>query len=583
MSKKQKKGGVNSWKQIYRKIIYPRRKLLLLGLLLILINRLAGLVLPGSTKYLIDDIIGKGQHDMFSVFVLVVGIAILFQALTSFALTQLLSVQAQKLIAELRVKVQEHVIKLPISFFDSNKSGGLVSRIMTDVEGVRNIVGTGVVQFFGGIITAIGAFAALIYFNAELTLYILIPVIAFALISTAAFKRIRPIFRERNKIREFVNGRLTETLGGIRVVKGFNAENREISVFSEGVMKLFRNIRSSLLASSLVTSLGSFIAGIATLTIMYVGGNDIINNEMTTGELLAFSMYLGVMVFPIIQMGNIGTQLTEAIAGLDRTEELLSQPIEEDDPNRTIVLDEVTGHFEFNDVKFAYEEEKDVLHGISFSAPQGSVTALVGGSGSGKTTIASLVATFIKAQEGQITLDGHNLNNVNLNSYRKHLGVVLQDDFLFEGTIRENILFSNYNASDEEFENAVKGAYVNEFTDRFEEGLDTVIGERGVKLSGGQRQRVAIARAILANPKVLILDEATSNLDTLSEGFIQKSLETLMEGRTTFVIAHRLSTIKKANQILVVEDGRIIERGNHTELIEKHGRYFDMYTYQSRI
>ena len=555
----------------------------MIGLLLILINRVAGLVLPGATKYLIDDIIVGGNTELFRQFVPIVGAAILIGSISSFMQTQLLSVQGQKLIAELRVKVQEHILKLPVGFFDSMKSGGLVSRIMTDVEGVRNIVGTGVVQFIGGIFTAVGAFTFLVIVNAKLTVFILLPVIAFAFISAIAFKRIRPIFRERGKIQERVTGRLTETLGGIRVVKGFNAEGREIGVFSEGAMTLFRNVRKSLLSSSLVTSLGSFIAGLTTLIIMYVGGHDVIDGTMTTGDLLAFSMYLGVMIFPIIQMGNIGTQLTEAIAGLDRTEELLSQVKEHDDPKRVNEIKNLEGNFEFKDVRFEYDEDKEVLHGISFKAPKGSVTALVGGSGSGKSTIASLIGTFIQPKEGQIVLDGLDFETVTLESYRRNLGVVLQDDFLFEGTIRENILFARPDAPVDELNKAVTDAYVSEFTDRFEDGLETLIGERGVKLSGGQRQRVAIARAMLANPKVLILDEATSNLDTLSEGYIQKSLESLMEGRTTFVIAHRLSTIKKADQILVVDEGKILERGNHDELIANKGKYYDMYTYQARI
>lgn len=579
----KKKVRANSLHSIYRSIIYPRRKNLLIGLALILVNRVASLVLPGSTKYLIDDIVEPGDMALFGQFVLVVGIAIAVQAVSSFILTQLLSVQAQRLIADLRLKVQQHVVRLPVGFFDSMKSGGLVSRIMNDVEGVRNIVGTGVVQFVGGILTAIGAFVFLVMFNAKLTLYILLPVILFGFISFYAFKRIRPIFRERGKIQERVTGRLTETLGGIRVVKGFNAEAREIESFSQGVSDLFLNVKKSLLSSSFVTSLGAFIAGLATLIIMYVGGNDIIAGKMTTGELLAFSMYLGVMIFPIIQMGNIGTQLTEAVAGLDRTEELLAQKTEQDNPYRTIDLPTLDGHFAFDGVRFAYGDGEEVLHGIDFTAPQGSVTALVGGSGSGKSTLASLVGTFISPTGGTITVDGQDLSKVSVNSYRKFLGVVLQDDFLFEGSIRENILFGNPGASDEDLRQAVEAAYVHEFTDRFEHGLDTLIGERGVKLSGGQRQRVAIARAMLAKPKILILDEATSNLDTLSEGYIQKSLETLMKGRTTFVIAHRLSTIKKADQILVIDQGSIVERGSHHELIALGGKYYDMYTYQSRI
>lgn len=556
---------------------------MLLGLVLILISRLSGLVLPGSTRFLVDDIIIEGKEDMFGLFALLVGAAVLVGAVSSFLLTQLLSVQGQKVIAELRVKVQEHVIRLPVSFFDSMKSGGLVSRIMTDVEGVRNIVGTGVVQFIGGIITAIGAFSFLISYNAKLTLYIVLPVVGFAIISFLAFKRIRPIFRERGKIQEAVVGRLTETLGGIRVVKGFNAERREIGVFSKGVNDLFKNIKKSLVSSSFVTSLGSFIAGFTTLIIMYVGGHDVIAGKMTIGELLAFSMYLGVVVFPIIQMGNIGTQLTEAIAGLDRTEELLSQPHEYENPARNIEIDDLQGEFEFSNVHFEYEEDKEVLHGVDFKAGKGTVTALVGSSGSGKSTIAGLVGTFISPNGGQVLLDGHDINRVDLESYRRYLGVVLQDDFLFEGTIRENVLFAKPDATEEELIAAVEAAYVNEFTDRFDDGLETLIGERGVKLSGGQRQRVAIARAMLADPRVLILDEATSNLDTISEGFIQKSLEKLMKGRTTFVIAHRLSTIKRADQILVLDDGKIVEKGQHDELIAKEGKYYEMYTYEARI
>jgi len=579
----KKKVKANSLKNIYKNIIYPRRWNMLIGLVLILISRVSGLVLPGSTQYLVDDIIIAGKEDMFGLFALLVGAAVLVGAVSSFLLTQLLSVQGQKVIAELRVKVQEHVIRLPVGFFDSMKSGGLVSRIMTDVEGVRNIVGTGVVQFIGGIITAIGAFSFLISYNAKLTLYIVLPVVGFAVISFLAFKRIRPIFRERGKIQEAVVGRLTETLGGIRVVKGFNAERREIGVFSKGVNDLFANIKKSMVSSSFVTSLGSFIAGFTTLIIMYVGGHDVIAEKMTIGELLAFSMYLGVVVFPIIQMGNIGTQLTEAVAGLDRTEELLSQPHEYENSARNIEIQDLQGEFEFSDVHFEYEEDKEVLHGVDFKAKKGTVTALVGSSGSGKSTIAGLVGTFISPNGGQVLLDGYDITKVELESYRRYLGVVLQDDFLFEGTIRENILFAKPDATEEELVSAVKAAYVNEFTDRFEDGLETLIGERGVKLSGGQRQRVAIARAMLADPRVLILDEATSNLDTISEGFIQKSLEKLMEGRTTFVIAHRLSTIKRADQILVLDDGKIVEKGQHDELIAKEGKYYEMYTYEARI
>lgn len=574
---------VNSLKSIFKSIIWPRKWLLLFGLILILFNRAAGLIIPASTKFLIDDIIGKNQAEYLSLFVLVVAVSVIVQSITSFTLTQLLSVEAQSLIAKLRVQVQKQVMNLPLSFFDDNKSGGLVSRIMNDVEGVRNLVGTGVVQMIGGLITSVGAFVILLNINAALTFYAILPMIIFSIIAVQAFKRIRPIFRERGVINAEVTGRLTETLSGIRVIKGFNAEAQEVSMFEKGVDRIFKNVKKSLVSTSFVTSAATFFLGLGSVGIMWYSGNKIIADQMTVGDLFAFTAILAFMVAPLVQMGNIGTQLTEAIAGLDRTEELMSQAAEDDDPNRTVQLESIKGDFKFDNVHFAYDEDKDVLHGISFYAPSGSVTALVGSSGSGKTTIASMVASFISPDEGTITLDDIDLSTVLLESYRKNLGVVLQDDFLFEGTIRENILFPRPNASEEELQQAVKAAYVSEFTDRFELGLETVIGERGVKLSGGQRQRVAIARAILADPRVLILDEATSNLDTVSEGYIQESLETLMKGRTTFVIAHRLSTIKKADNILVIENGSIVEQGNHETLINKQGRYYEMYTYQARI
>jgi ABC-type multidrug transport system fused ATPase/permease subunit len=569
--------------QVFKTIIWPHRKIVSIGLVLIVISRLASLVLPGATKYLMDDVIPNNDLEMLKLLLGAVAIAILLQATTSFLLTKILSVEAQRLIATLRASVQKKILQLPIRFFDNTKSGALVSRIMTDVEGVRNLVGTGLVQLIGGLLTAVISLFILISISPKMTLFVLVPVIVFALISLKAFAYIRPIFKERGKINAEVTGRLTETLNGVRVIKGFNAEGFEIKVFEDGVDKLFQNVKKSLTSTSLVTSSATFLLGIASTGIMGIGGYMIMFNDLTIGDFLAFTLYLGFMIAPIVQMSNIGSQLTEAFAGLDRTEEIMNMTIEDNPEERTVSLDNFKGDIQFKDVSFGYEEGKEVLHNISFDAPSGSVTALVGTSGSGKTTIASLAASFLTPDEGQVLLDGQDLSKVKLSSYRARLGVVLQDDFLFEGTIRENILFPRPNATEEQLNQAVLAAYVNEFTDRFEEGLDTVIGERGVKLSGGQRQRIAIARAVLADPKILILDEATSNLDTESEALIQKSLNELMEGRTTFVIAHRLSTIRRATQILVIENGKIAEQGTHDDLIAKEGRYHNLYTYQARI
>ena len=568
---------------VFKTIIWPRRRHLFLGLFLIIISRLAGLVLPGASKYLMDDVIPNSNMQLLKWLVIAVGAAVTIQAVTSFALTQILSVEAQHLIAKLRAKVQQHIIRLPIRFFDNAKTGELVSRIMTDVEGVRNLVGTGLAQMFGGILTSIICLGLLIYINALMTLYVLVPVAVFGLVSLKAFGKIRPIFRERGKINAQVTGRLTETLGGIRVIKGFNAESQEISTFEDGVLRLFNNIKSSLTATSMVTSSATFLLGLASAGIMGIGGYMIIEDKMTFGDFLAFTLYLGFMIAPIVQMSNIGSQLTEAFAGLDRTEEIMNLPLEEDEKIRTIQLPRIHGDVVFDQVSFAYEEGKNVVKEVCFEAKAGTMTALVGTSGSGKTTIAGLVASFLNPASGTVKIDGQDLQQVSLSSYRSQLGVVLQDDFLFEGTIRENILFPRPDAREEQLMEAVHAAHVDEFTDRFEDGLDTLIGERGVKLSGGQKQRIAIARAILADPRILILDEATSNLDTESESLIQRSLKELMKGRTTFVIAHRLSTIRQANQILVVEKGQIVERGMHDELMEKRGRYYDLYTYQARI
>lgn len=572
-----------SLKWALKEYVWPRRKMLSIGLVFIVIRSLSGLVLPYETKNLLDVVVPSGDMSELWTLIFLVAGAILIQAATSFILTRLLSVEAQLLIAQLRAQVQKKLLTLPISFFDNNKSGALVSRVMNDVEGVRNLVGTGLVQLIGGTVTAIVAFVFLIKINAMMTLFVFLPVGLFGFIALKAFGYIRPIFRERGKINAEVTGRLTETLNGVRVIKGFNAEDQENKTFEGGVDRLYQNVKKSLTATALMTSSSTFLLGMATVGIMGMGGYFIMMGSMTAGDLISFLLFLGFMVAPIVQMSNIGSQLTEALAGLDRTQELMNMT-EEDDPEvRSLVLNDIQGNMVFDNVGFSYEDDKDVLHDISFEANAGSVTALVGSSGSGKSTIAGLAATFLNPVSGKVTMDGKDLAHVNLSSFRQHLGVVLQDDFLYEGTIRENILFPRPDATEEEVQSAVKGAYVDEFTDRFEDGLETVIGERGVKLSGGQRQRISIARALLADPKVIILDEATSNLDTESESFIQKSLNVLMKDRTTFVIAHRLSTIQQADQILVIEDGHIAERGKHQELLDAKGRYYELYTYQSRI
>ena len=573
-----------SFKWAFKEFIWPRKKILFVGLLLIVIRSLSGLVAPMEIKELLDVVVPAGDIGALYRILIIVSLAILVQALSSFSLTRLLSVEAQHLISILRAKVQKKLLTLPISFFDNNKSGALVSRVMTDVDGVRNLVGTGFVQLIGGLITSVITLVLLININAMMTLFVLVPVGVFAFVALKAFGYIRPIFRNRGKINAEVKGRLTETLNGIRVIKGFNAEKQENAEFEKGVDRLYQNVKKSLTATALMTSSSTLLIGLASAGIMGIGGYYMMDgNGMTAGQFIQFTVLLGFMLAPLVQMGNIGSQLTDALAGLDRTQELMEMEEEDNPAVRTVNLSEVKGDIIFDNVSFRYEESKDVLHNISFNAPSGSVTALVGSSGSGKSTIAGLAATFLNPIEGKVTLDNIDLATVNLSSYRSKLGVVLQDDFLYEGTIRENILFPRPDASEEQLLEAVKGAYVDEFTNRFEKGLDTVIGERGVKLSGGQRQRISIARALLADPRIIILDEATSNLDTESESFIQKSLGILMKGRTTFVIAHRLSTIQKADQILVIEEGKIIESGKHDELLQKKGRYYDLYTYQSRI
>jgi ABC-type multidrug transport system fused ATPase/permease subunit len=572
-----------SLKQAFHEIIWPRRKLVLLGLFLILVNRLSGLVLPASTKYLVDNVIADGDIGLLYKLLAAVGIAVVLQAVSSYLLTLLLSVEAQRLIADLRGQVQRHVLGLPIRLFDNAKSGELVSRIMDDVEGVRNLVGTGLVQLVGGVVTAIVALTFLLRINAPMTAMALIPLAAFGVVSTRAFSTLRPAFRERGRIRAEVTGRLTEALGGIRVIKGFHAVEKEGEIFEEGVLRIFDNVKTTLTTSSAVTSSATLFVGGASVLIMGYGGRLVVLDQLTLGDLFSFTLFLGFLISPIVQMANIGTQMTEAFAGLDRTSELLSWPQEDDDPLRTVRMPPIEGHVVLEDVHFRYEEDKPVIQGVSFEARPGTVIALVGSSGSGKTTLAGLAATFLTPDEGRVSVDGVDLHTVNLASYRDQLGLVLQNDFLFDGTIRENLLFARADATDDEVRDAAHRAHVLEFTDRFPDGLDTVIGERGVKLSGGQRQRVTIARAILAEPRILVLDEATSSLDTESEALIQDSLQALLAGRTTFVIAHRLSTIQRADLILVIEDGRIAEQGQHHELMAKEGRYHQLYTVQARI
>ncbi|TFH01097.1 MAG: ABC transporter ATP-binding protein [Calditrichales bacterium] len=583
VEQKQHKFSANSLKYVFREILLPSKNLLFLGLVLIIINRLSGLVLPGASKYLIDEVIVKSDRSLLYLILTAVAAAVLIQSVSSFALTRLLSVEAQRLISILRTQVQHQIIHLPIRFFDNTKSGVLVSRIMTDVEGVRNLVGTGLVQMIGGFLTAVISLVILIRINLLMAVLTVIPLIIFGLISLKAFAFIRPIFRKRGEINADVTGRLTESLGGIRVIKGFHAESHEIDIFKQGVDRLFENVKTSLTSTSLITSSATLLLGLAAVLVMGVGGIQIIDKMMTVGDFFAFTLYLGFLVAPIVQMSNIGSQISEAFAGLDRMQEVLSLEKEGQEAARVLELEKLKGDISFENVSFSYDDGNEVIHDISFQAPSGSVIALVGSSGSGKTTIAGLAASFLKPNNGKVRIDGIDLATVKLSSFRARLGVVLQDDFLFEGSIRDNIRFAHPDANKAALTAAVKAAHVKEFADRLPDGLDTIIGERGVKLSGGQRQRVAIARAILADPRILILDEATSNLDTESEALIQDSLSGLMEGRTTFVIAHRLSTIHRADQILVIENGKIAEQGTHDTLIAMQGRYYQLYTYQARI
>ena len=561
-------------------LMRPRKKLLALGFLLMAINRVSALVLPYSTRYLIDSVITKHHVALLRPLVLAVLGATIVQGITSFSLTQLLSKAAQRLIAELREKVQKHISRLPVSFYDANKTGNLVSRIMSDVEGVRNLLGTGLVELAGGLLTALIALVVLFRISALMTALAFGALAIFAFALNKAFTTIRPIFRERGKINAEVTGRLAESLGGVRVIKGYHAEEREEHVFATGVHRLLDNVMRTLTATSLMSLSASVLMGVVGAIIMYIGAHQILAGTLTVGSFFTYTLFLGFLVAPIVQMVAIGTQITEAFAGLERTQEILRERPEDQDPNRTVTLDDIVGRLEFDDVSFSYDGNRTVLHDVSFVAEPGTVTALVGSSGSGKSTTIGLISAFHVPTTGKVTIDDVDLSTVRLDSYRTRLGVVLQESFLFDGTIRENVAFSRPNATEEEIMRACSIARVDEFAESFAEKYDTIVGERGVKLSGGQRQRISIARAILAEPRILILDEATSSLDSESEQMIQQGLSFLMQGRTTFVIAHRLSTIRRADQILVMEHGEIVERGTHEELYEMRGRYYDLYTKQ---
>jgi ABC-type multidrug transport system fused ATPase/permease subunit len=544
------------------------------------VNRVSGLVLPASTKYLIDDVIGKRQVHFLGIIVLVVVAATAVQGLTSFLLTQLLSKAAQRMIAELRCRIQAHIGRLPVAFYDASKTGALVSRIMNDVEGVRNLIGTGLIEFAGGLMTALLAFVVLMRISVSMTAAVSVVLLLFGLRLYASFKAIRPLFRTRSKINAEVSGRLTESLGGVRVVKGYHAEEREERVFAAGIQRLLENLLKTLTSTSLMNLSATTLMGIVSATIMYFGTRQILAGTMSLGTLLTYVFFLAMLIAPVLQVVSVGSQMSEALAGLERAQEVLGEKTEDEASAGKVQLDRIRGQVTFENVGFAYSSGNPVLHGIQFESGPGTVTALVGPSGAGKSTIIGLIAAFYVPTSGRVLVDGVDLSQVHLDSYRTQLGVVLQETFLFDGTIRENVAFARPDASEQEILAVCRIAGVDEFAQTLENKYDTVVGERGVRLSGGQKQRVSIARAILADPRILILDEATSSLDSESEALIQEGLRYLMQGRTTFVIAHRLSTVRRADQILVLESGRIIERGTHQSLYTDRGRYYNLYTKQ---
>jgi ABC-type multidrug transport system fused ATPase/permease subunit len=581
---KKKKGFASpgAWAEA-RALVRAHRNRLILGMGLMLVSRAAGFVLPSMLGYIVDDVIGTGRSDLLVWLALGAAVATLVQASSGFALSQVLGVAAQRAITEMRKRVQRHVTRLPVSYFDSTKSGVLISRVMTDAEGIRNLVGTGLAQLVGGFVTATVGMAVLFYLNWQLTVVTLIILVLFGLVMTTMFKRLRPLFRERGKINAEVTGRLGETLGGVRIIKAYSVEKREQLVFAKGAHRLLRNVAQTVTGVSASTSAASLAIGMIGALMILMGGRGIIAGDWTVGAMLQYMVFTGVVVAPVISIASIGTQITEAFAGLDRIREILGTPTELDEDETRAPIEELRGDIELDQVTFAYNEGEPVLRGVSLSAPAGTTTALVGSSGSGKSTLVSLVMAFNRPQEGRVLVDGHDLSTLKLADFRRQLGVVLQENFLFDGSVASNISFARRHATRAEIEEVSRIAHADEFIRAFPEGYDTIVGERGVKLSGGQRQRVAIARAILANPRVLILDEATSSLDSESESLIQDGLRALRRGRTTFVIAHRLSTIQSADQIIVLEHGQIVERGTHAELLAAAGRYRELYDTQYRF